>query len=581
MHDVEVEDFLNHWWAYNPPILIQKIEDWIETSYLNPPTFLERIFAFQESIFPPSKSEFGKHYDFYHDCVFRHVTSRSIAFSIINKRNQTEEWSYEDLHRCVNYHVSKWSSASPLPGQTIAIVMQPGIHFFIALLTAFRFGLKICYLPHTTAFLGDNKIIKLLSDIKPNFITTEERIFAIDGIPLLAVDETGQDNENHKPYSFAYEAKTELLLTLALYRQDESSLVPVDAQYFYLHALRDAICTLNLKQYSFWAAPLSCPIATEPCSTILSLLSGATRVYVPNEAIQADPQILEGQRINLLGISQGLQKLWSKAASIPTRYLKCCYKSFLNNNQQEWHAFAQLHELTKIPLFHIHMDNSIGGISLFTKPAIDNFNYFLKPTLGTAWQLENLNGSGEKSLTGYGIFNAQMPCVENNLNKGNFILAQIEKNYVISGNIEPCRNGITYPIEELEESVNNLDFVEACMIHPIKKAGVTYSHHFLLLVFVNPAKQNISEEDEKNWSSEIAQRVTSYVGKGFLPDQIEYYPLLPKMHQLEVLGIDRNWCANQFDSGLLKKKINKPLYQVLNVLKKLVIKHIEQEKSYT
>lgn len=577
MHDAEIETFLSQWWAYHSPPLSQQVEDWIEKSYLNPKAFMDRIFAFQQEVLPLSKSEFGKLYDFYQDCILRHLKSSNLAISFVNTRDQSNDWTYEDLHRSVNYHVKKWSTHSPEPGQLIAIILQPGIHFLIALLTALRFGLKICYLPPHTPFLGNQKISSLLAEIRPQFIVAEERIFTIEGIPLLPIDEQGQDEINHQPTSYAYEANSDIFLTISLYRDEAQVLVPVKTETLYLNTLRDALFTLNLKQYPNWSTPLSCPIRTEPCSTITSLISGSMRIQVPDDVIQADPQILEDKRINILGISAPLQELWSKTASIPTRHLKCCYKNSTDVNQPGWKAFVQLNELNKIPVFHLLIDNSVGGIVFFSRPcsSLDPLNIFVKPTLGTSWQLANFNGTGEKSMTGFGIFNILLDCPENDAKKGNFTLAQVGRNYIISGSIEPCREAITYPIDEIEDCVNELPFVEGCMVYSTPKAGAALNHHFVLLVFVSPLKRETLEEEKKHWNTDIELQIINHVGKAFVPDQIEYYPFLPKMHRVKLFGIDRDWCGSQFSSGLFSKKKTIPMYNVLNVLKKLVVDYSE------
>ncbi len=57
------------------------------------------------------------------------------------------------------------------------------------------------------------------------------------------------------------------------------------------------------------------------------------------------------------------------------------------------------------------------------------------------------------------------------------------------------------------------------------------------------------------------------VGAAFVPNRIEYYPLVPKMKNGSP---DRNWCIDQFNRGFLSKKKNIQLYQVLSMLKKIM-----------
>lgn len=576
MKNSNAETFVNKWWSNPASNLSLDVEDWMEESYLDPEIFWKNVvFSQQEKILPSSQSILGKSYNFYHDCIIRHVKSNNIAFSIFKGKDQVENWTYEQLHHCVNFHVEKWSYYSPQPGQLIAIVAAPGIHFLISLLTALRFGLKICYLPTNSQFLGKGQIKKSLSEIKPQLIAAEESSYATEGIPLLTVNEKAVDEENHAPQSFAYPATSDMQISLSLQHQEALAFVSLDAHTIYLHALRDAFFTLNLIHHPYWASPLSCPIRTEPCSTLMSLLCGTTRIYVPDEAIRKDPLILQDERVNLIGISNSLQQLWSQVPAVPTRYLKCYYKNLIDLSYQSGKTFGQLNQLEKIPTFYLLMDNSKGGVSLFSKPTLETFNYFLKPTLGTSWSLSNINGSEENTLTGFGIFNTHLFSNEKNPNKSNFTATQVEKNLMMTGFIEPSREGVTFPTFELEEIVNTLPFVEVCMVHPIQKAGTIFSNYFVLLVFVNPMTQVISEEDKKRWTTEIYQQISDNLGSGFLPDQIEYFPLLPKMH---ILGIDRAWCANQYNSGLLLQKKDISYYQILSVLKKRVLRAVNSFK---
>jgi hypothetical protein len=303
------EKFVTKWWSGSNAALGLDLEEWIEKSYQDPDLFWkEIIFAEQENILPASESILGKNYNFYHDCITRHLKAHSVAFSIIKNRDEIDNWSYERLHHCVNFHVEKWSYHSPQPNQLMAIVSRPGIHFLISFLTALRFGLKICYLPTNSPFLGKRRIFKILSEIKPDLIVADENSFSFETTPILHVNEQGVDEEDHNPHSFAYPAATEFLLTFSLYKQEVFKLSTLDAQTLYLHSLRDAFFTLNLLQHPFWATPLACPLRTEPFHTLTSLLCGTTRIFVSDESIQKDPTLLQDERISL-GISWGADKV--------------------------------------------------------------------------------------------------------------------------------------------------------------------------------------------------------------------------------------------------------------------------------
>lgn len=562
------ETFINKWWSGLSSPINAELEEWVAKSYSSKDQFWkEVVFSRQEQLLPPSESIYGRSYNFYHDCVLRYIHTNNIAFSRILENEYPENWTYEKVHTCVNYHVDKWTDHHPESGQLIAIIGSPNIHFCIALLTALRFGLKICYLPTTSPYLGKQQIFKFLSETKPRFIVSESPSFSIDGAQILPVNEKGVDEEEHAPHSHSYLANEGIQIALSLQQQEALTWVPLDAQTCYLYALRDALFTFNLFQHPYWAAPLSCAVRTEPCSTIMSLLCGVTRVIVSEEALRKNPRLLEDARINLLGFSNELLQLWNQGAGMPQRYLKCCYKSPLDVHFQTWKSFVQLHKLEKIPSLDVVLDNSLGGATLFSRPSLEPFNVYLRPTLGTAWHLSHYNGSGQESLTGYGIFEIDQA------DKGNFTATQIENQLMLTGIVEPAREGVTFPYDQLETIVSDLAFVEGCVLHHILKAGSVFSRFFVLLVFVNPLNKDPSKSEMNHWTEEINKKVTQELGTGYLPNKIEFFSLMPKR---SLLGIDGNWCANQYDSGLLFQKNRFPHYRMIGGLRKLAQEYVKE-----
>jgi hypothetical protein len=473
------------------------------------------------------------------------------------------------LHHCVNFHVRKWSSYNVQPGQFIALVISPGIEFTIALLTSLRLGLVICFLPKGSPFLGNNQIAKLLSEVKPSLIVTEKGCgFNVKEATDLWVDPKGMDEEDHPPLSYRYNASTVLQITLALYRQEPRVLVPLDAHTMYLHALRDALISLNLKEHSSWSSPLSCPIREEPCSSITTFLAGAKRVFVSDEVLKDNPPILKDEKINIIALSEALQQLWTRVPGAPTRALKVCYKNPLDGSYQAWKTFVQSNKLEKVPSFQALTDNSKGGIELFSRPQPDSFEFFLKPNLGVSWSLDEADGSGTPSKNSYGVFTSHLSCLENSQQKNSLTLSYVNQSLILAGAVNSSKGGVTFPTNELEKTVNGLFFVEVCMLHSIPKAGQLANNNFILLVFVNPTMKSISTEDKKSWDLEIRKQIIDHLGSGFLPDQVEYYPLLPKMRPL---GVDRNWCIQHYHEGLFTQKMQLSQYQILHHLKKLSI----------
>jgi hypothetical protein len=563
---MDIEQFRAGWWSSPTSAVSLEMDEWLEQTFTEPFSFWNSLVDLQNSLSSrPVKSEFGKQYDFYYDLVIRHIESNP-ALTLIEESSFVQTWSFKRLQRLVNFQVKSWLKQSVKTGHLVVIMMPLGIHYTIALLTALRLGLKICFLPTSSRFLGKNHLRGLLDQIKPNVIISlpEVSLGLKDRFPEIFVDNLGEDDVNHEPVSFSYAAYETMQLSLALYRKQPYSVVPLDAHTTYLHALRDGLVALNLKPGTAHSTIHSCPIRSEPCSTLMTLLSGASLVHVKEESLSKDPTLLKNEKVHLLEVPQNHLKLWTKTPGAP-KQMKGQYKAPWQHNHQAWQSYAELNKLEDVQAFHLLMDNSLGGILFFSKPTTKELDYFMKPSPGTPWSLKDINGSGEDSFKGFGIPSLQFSCKENLGVKSNFIVSCINKNCLVSGALLPCRDGVTVPVEKIENATTALPFVESSILYTFPEMGKIVDHYLILLVFVNPMKSDISEETKREWTEQIAFQIVDEVGAVFVPNRIEYYPLVPKM---KGGAPDRNWCIDQFNRGFLSKKKNIQLYQVLSMLKK-------------
>src|SRR5690606_19746622 len=120
------------------------------------------------------KSALGEKYDFYYDCVLRHAESTR-AIVAIDENGFVENWSYKKLHRVVNSQVKQWTKNGVKAGEFAVMILPLGLPFFVALLTALRLGLKICYLPPETPYLSLSHISCLISQLKPHWLITSKQ----------------------------------------------------------------------------------------------------------------------------------------------------------------------------------------------------------------------------------------------------------------------------------------------------------------------------------------------------------------------------------------------------------------------
>jgi hypothetical protein len=559
---MDVEQFRNEWWSSPQASASLEIEEWMEETFTAPDSFWNALITLQNTVSPkPPKSVVGHHYDFYYDCVTRHMESGH-ALIFVEESGFVQTWTYKKLHRLINFQVKTWLKSGIKPGQLAALVMPVGISYFIALLTALRMGLKICFLPLHSRILGASHLQSLLNQVDPDFLVTVPDAPS-SSYPTLIIDTLGEDDITHEPASFAYPASETLQLTLALYRKEPFVMVPLDAHTTYLHALRDGLLTLNLRPGVTHGTLHSCPIRSEPCSTLMTLLSGATLVHVAETELAKDPEIIKNEKFHLLEIAPAHQKLWAKTPGAP-KQLKAFYKTPLHHHLHAWRFFIQANKLEAAAAFHLLLDNSLGGIVFFSKPTTKELDFYLKPSLGTPWTFKDLM-TGDDSIKGFGLFSLKTTSQENNSVMSNLLVSQMDKNCLISSALLPSREGVTIPIELIEEATGELPFVESSVLYTFPKMGETAYHQCILLVFVNPLKKAIPDELKQQWSQQISDQISLEVGAAFVPDYLEYYPLMPKMN---AGAIDRNWCIEQYNRGFLSKKTKLPIYQMLNMLKK-------------
>lgn len=82
----------------------------------------------------------------------------------------------------------------------------------------------------------------------------------------------------------------------------------------------------------------------------------------------------------------------------------------------------------------------------------------------------------------------------------NFVLSQIEKECLISSILEPAQESVTVSLAKIEEAVSQFPFVYSCMLYHAPKIGSPLSHQLILLVFIDPLQNDLSETLTQQWT---------------------------------------------------------------------------------
>lgn len=560
MSKIDVEAFVREWWSQTDISYHLDLNEWMQKSYSDPLPFWEDLTA-HYPIDPLSQTIPLQKYDFYFDCILQHVGKNSSALKIINAEGPSE-WSYDQIHEMVNIQAFLWKQHYKLePGKTVALILPQGLPYVIGLMTALRLGLAICILPLDDRFFPKSQLLQALETLNPDLIVTLPE----NQLPgkILELDLSLQKQTSSPIETHAYLPGDIVQKHYNPYAKEKISLL--EAMRSYLIPLRDALLTLNLKHSMTWARPLSSISKEEPCCTLMAFLAGTTIVQVSDDFLLSNPEVLKNEPIDVLGVSPILQQLWIKNPGSPNK-LKQWYRDPLWGNDHNWKAFNELNHLQKIPSSQLLLDKKRGGFILFSQPKPLEMISFMHPSLGMSWSLQKINESGDQAVGGYGLFH-----IEPESDKDPFIIAQVGDAWMISATTVPLTEGHSYPIQEVEEEVKTLDFVQTCMIVPERHPQHYLNRQFILLVFVSPKERQLIQQKKEEWSQKIDHVIQTAVGKAFVPHQIVFYSLYPQMQNQE---INRNWIERQYLKGYLFLKQNRPIYHSLNLLKQSIYENM-------
>lgn len=558
------------WWSNTglEPEVASYLSRNMKQSYEDPSILSKQIIPFCHHItgLGHSRASEDGNCDFYRDCVVRHLGKKRIAFKVL-EGHSAKEWTFEQLHSYVNYESARWKRRGLSREQTCAIVLPFGIHSVVALLTALKLGITFFFLPTDSPSLSEKSIHKIIENFSPDHVITDSRFCSL--LPSLLLEYLEEEAEGDE-ISHVYSPEEIVQYAITCYRQKPREIIPVPSGEMYFNALRDALFYLGLKPGVTWAYPLACSLKEQPYNLLMAFLVGATTIHIPSAALRADPSLLKKETVNVLGISSALESFSNKEFSISRHGLKFLYRNPFSENlltswQDDW---IEENKLEKVPFGSLLIANSFPGILLASPPHVGkNKADFFWPALGTSWELRHIHQEELKSSLSYGIFEKKSPLVSKKISPGNLILVPLEKGWKIGTTVVPHQDGETFPIEEVENGIKELDFVEECTIIHTPDFQSLLQKKCILLVFVSPSFGDILEENFIEWTETINRQIQTSVAPCFIPHKIEYYPSCTQVRDRKNAY---NLYSFQYNMGILEKKKQLKVYHTIDLLRKSV-----------
>lgn len=171
---MNVETFIKKWGSGAHLDYRSELRDWMQNSYQAPQPFWSDLYASSvEKGETPSSTIVFEKYDFYADCILRHLGKGLTALKVIGPEGTTASWSYDQIHDYVEAQVPYWTDRYDLkPGKSVALLFPFGIHFLVALMTALRLGLVVSILPLEDRYMGEGVLEEAAEALAPDLIVT-------------------------------------------------------------------------------------------------------------------------------------------------------------------------------------------------------------------------------------------------------------------------------------------------------------------------------------------------------------------------------------------------------------------------
>jgi AMP-binding enzyme len=541
---------------------------WIERSTREPEPFWDDLgAALGAQQGPRLRSRVGDRYDLYHDLVTRHLGAPDRpALRWYERMRGFQDLSYGELHARAGRKAGEWAAQEVEAGDLLAVVLHPGPAWLVALLAALRMGLVVSWLPP----LGDLFLARRLKKLDPKHIATDPSYLSLlEGHEkALLQDSAFAPAYPDRAHSYAPGEPCGMLFS-PLY-DPPSAPRPLLADAAFLAAARDGLFAHRIGPGHLLAAPGFHPLQHQPALVFTALLAGATWLEIPEGEVVADPGLFTRFPLQSLGVSVPVRD--ALLASNPGKLSSVAHWFRNVEEPLDTEAFPRFVEelgLSKTPASSLLVDATLGGCALQSvrRRAAD---WRLLPAPGQPYALYDVV-SRKEAAGAHGLFAPKPEAKPTEV--GHAMVSRNGPELAYGGTATPRRDGRHYPGDEVVAAVSELPFCAGAFVIHVAAGGMTGGYLFTLCVFTGAETPEETEKKRGERDDAIEREILRRLGREFLPDRSEYFPLYPR---LEKGAVDLVWCETQYRMGLLARKSLEPMFQKLTALRRRCV--IETEK---
>ncbi|HEU4412953.1 MAG TPA: AMP-binding protein [Polyangiaceae bacterium] len=513
---------------------------WLPASGADPEAFGEATLALlgerRGAVF---KSRPADGCDLYHDLVAAHLGRRRRALA----GREGGAWvgvSYEALHARSNALGAAWAEAGVKAGESVALVIAPGLEFAVAWLTALRMGLVPSFVPP----FGPGFVQKTLARVGADRVATSGRrgvpaAVAAGALPAAAGSRSGE------PFgSFFYPAGAPAARLVTPFGPDAPVAVDLPAEVLLGGAARDAAFVYGLAPHDVLAAPGLDPLQHGPALLSAALAAGASYAELSDGDLEAEPELIRRLGVSVLGLGRRARDALAGRGG-PPEGVRAWFRSVSETIDAEaWDTFYRALPEARRLNFGVLANAASGGACLFSPPSRDAPGLRIWPAPGLAYRLEAPAAEGLEALDDAGVF-----CVlRGGEIDGSFaraVIGRVGEGYTYAGSLDLGPDAQRHPAADVEDAARRVPGVRyaASFEAPGRRLNEAKT---VLLAFVEDGGPAPPPDP-----GHVAAAVVAELGERFAPDRVEIFALRPRLQKGE---LDRAWCRAQYLSGSLSRK---------------------------
>ncbi len=540
---------------------------WVPGAWADPEAFRKDFYAFAAAKREGAiKSRPQTGFDLYHDAVLAHVGRQKRAL-VAREREGGRELvtvSFESLHVRCSALADAWTREGVGPGTHIAVVLAPSVAMAVAILTAFRLGAVISYVPAR----GATYVKTRLAALAPERVATDEAGARFVGplaegalLPVTAptTSVAGATRHMYLPGEPIARFVSPLL---------GQGVLPAELTADALHGalLRDALLVHALDGDDVVCAPGMPEAQHQPTAMLATLVAGATWVELELRDLDQDPKQLVKLGVTVLGASRALRErliTWSVSGALIHPAKRAVFTSLSDTlDLDRWNDLGRLLAKEALLTYGVVTSAAAGGTVLWNAPrtptsTVSGLGVF--PVPGETWQLSEVGAAGEPvpALGDSGIYTL-LRDEEPALGVPPIVIAKFQDAYMLAGPLEPGPAGISYPTLEVAAVAEKHPAVRAASVF-VGAGRHLNDARVVLLAFTDDLAAVASPP-----VTELRALVDREMGPGFTPDRIEVFALRPRF--TEEGRVDHAWCRSQYLGGTLGRRSRSELFLTLSRL---------------